>query len=76
MIWKKIIYAVAFLSILAMLGAFNRTEASSLAKAESIQGGGHKFGGRKAMNKKNKRNRKILKRYGLAQVKRISGESC
>ena len=76
MIWRKIIYAVAFLSILAMLGAFNRTEASSLAKAESMQGGGHKFGGRKAQNKKNKRNRKILKRYGLAMHQSISRESC
>jgi hypothetical protein len=38
---------------------------------------GHKFGGRKILKKKNKRNKRLLKKWGLGQVHEIRSEvSC
>lgn len=74
---KKIVFTIAFLTILAMLGVFNRSEASSFSSQVEVSQPGHKFGGRKILKKKNKRNRKLLRRNGIGHAKDIrSGVSC
>ena len=68
MFWKKLIYAVAFLTLLAALGAFNKSEASSSSSRVEVHQPGGKFGGAKMLKKQNNRNRKILKKLKLVQL--------
>ena len=75
MIWKKIIYAVAFLTLMLALGVFNHSEASSFSLREEVSQPGHKFGGRKALKKKNKRNKRLLKKWGLGEAIYMKGEA-
>ena len=77
MFWKKLIYLTAGLIILMALGVFNHTAASSFSSREAISQPGHKFGGRKILKKKNKRNKRLLRKWGLGQINEIRSEiSC
>lgn len=75
MFWKKVIYALAALIILAALGVFNHSEASSSRLQVEVRQSPPKFGGKKAQNKKNRRNKRLLKKWGLGQVIEMKGEA-
>lgn len=77
MFWKKVIYLLAFLTLMMALGVFNHSAASSFSSQAEVSQPGHKFGGRKILKKKNKRNKRLLRKWGLGQVHDIrSGASC